>query len=230
VKISKFNRKSNRRLRLNLQCNRIRLRLHFIFGQFNWLRLLKKFLIDYDYPMSGSHTFCMGLNPETSMAPTEEVVGDVRALDDSVKESSHFRVYGSHFKCRLLGFSLFPCFGHFCLQAAITLAWLLYFSPSLHHWRDTSRQCAQRWNSQSPECRTTFPNWDITATLVRPCVQIAPRKTGESMRVKPVRERPRGRPRPRWSHYISDLAWYCPGVETAELPEISFDREVFQVL
>ena len=37
VKISKFNRESNGRLRLNWQCNR--LRLHFIFGQFNGLRL-----------------------------------------------------------------------------------------------------------------------------------------------------------------------------------------------
>jgi len=41
LKISKFNRESNRRLRLNWQCNR-RLRLHFIFGRFNRLRLLKK--------------------------------------------------------------------------------------------------------------------------------------------------------------------------------------------
>jgi len=37
VKISKFNRESNRRLQLNWQCNR----LHFIFDQFNRLRLLK---------------------------------------------------------------------------------------------------------------------------------------------------------------------------------------------
>jgi len=37
LKIFKFNRESNRRLRLNWQCNR--LRLHFVFGQFNRLRL-----------------------------------------------------------------------------------------------------------------------------------------------------------------------------------------------
>ena len=39
VKISKINRESNRWLRLNWQSNRIRLRLHFVFGQFNRLRL-----------------------------------------------------------------------------------------------------------------------------------------------------------------------------------------------
>jgi len=38
VKISKFYRESYRRLRLNWQCNR--LWIHFIFGQFNRLRLL----------------------------------------------------------------------------------------------------------------------------------------------------------------------------------------------
>jgi len=37
LKISQFNRESNRRLRWQWQCNR--LRLHFIFGQFNRLRL-----------------------------------------------------------------------------------------------------------------------------------------------------------------------------------------------
>jgi len=42
MKISKFNREMNRRLRLSWQCNRLRLRLHFIFGEFNLLRLLKK--------------------------------------------------------------------------------------------------------------------------------------------------------------------------------------------
>jgi len=35
-----INRESNRRSRLNWQCNRMR--LQFIFGQFNRLRLLKK--------------------------------------------------------------------------------------------------------------------------------------------------------------------------------------------
>jgi len=40
MNIFKFIREINRRLRLNLQCNR--LRLHVIFSQFNRLRLLKK--------------------------------------------------------------------------------------------------------------------------------------------------------------------------------------------
>jgi len=51
---------------------------------------------------------------------------------------------------------------------------------SLRPWCDTLRQSAQMWNSQSPECQTTSPNWEITATLVRPFVQNAPRKTGEA--------------------------------------------------
>jgi len=48
MKITRFNRENNGRLRLNWQC----IRLHFIFGGFNRLRLLKKTVIDYDYPMS----------------------------------------------------------------------------------------------------------------------------------------------------------------------------------
>ena len=52
--------------------------------------------------------------------------------------------------------------------------------PSLRPWWYTSRQSAQLWNSQSPECRTTSPNWENTTTLVRPCIQNAPRKTGEA--------------------------------------------------
>jgi len=40
VKISKFNRERNRQFRLNWPCKR--LRLPFIFGQFNRLRLLNK--------------------------------------------------------------------------------------------------------------------------------------------------------------------------------------------
>jgi len=52
VKICNFNREINRRLQLNWQCNR--LRLHFIFGQFNRLRLpllktLNSIVIDYDW-------------------------------------------------------------------------------------------------------------------------------------------------------------------------------------
>jgi len=43
--------------------------------------------------------------------------------------------------------------------------------PLLNPWCDTSRQSAQLWKSQSPECRTRYLNWEITAILVRPCVQ-----------------------------------------------------------
>ena len=45
---------------------------------------------------------------------------------------------------------------------------------------DTSRQNAQLWHSQRPECRTTFlPNREIPAPLIWPCVQNVPRKTNE---------------------------------------------------
>jgi len=47
---------------------------------------------------------------------------------------------------------------------------------------------------------------------------------------EPTEKRFRGHPRPRWSDYISDLAWSRLGVEPAELSEIAVDREVFQVL
>jgi len=46
----------------------------------------------------------------------------------------------------------------------------------------------------------------------------------------PTGKRPRGRPRTRWSDYISDFAWSCLGVEPEELSEISVDREIFRVL
>jgi len=42
----------------------------------------------------------------------------------------------------------------------------------------------------------------------------------------PTGKRPIGRPTPRWSDYISDLAWTHFGVESAELLEIAVDREV----
>jgi len=85
-------------------------------------------------------------------------------------------------------------------------------------WRDISRQSVQLWNSQSPECRNTSLNWEIPATLVQPCVQNAPQKTGK------------GHPRTRCSGFISNLAWSHLGVEPAELPEIAVDHEVFRVL
>jgi len=52
--------------------------------------------------------------------------------------------------------------------------------PSFRPWCDTSRQSAQLWNSQSPECRTTSPNWENTTTLLQPCIQNTPQKTGEA--------------------------------------------------
>jgi len=46
---------------------------------------------------------------------------------------------------------------------------------------------------------------------------------------KPTEKRFRGHPRPRWSNYISDLAWSRIGVEPPELSEIAVDRVVLQV-
>jgi len=40
-----------------------------------------------------------------------------------------------------------------------------HWDPSLHPWCDTSRQSAQLWNSQSPECRNTSPNWENTTKV-----------------------------------------------------------------
>ena len=57
-------------------------------------------------------------------------------------------------------------------------AWAL--CPFVMPWCDTSRQIAQLWNSKNPECRTISPNRENTTTLVRPCIQNAPRKTGEA--------------------------------------------------
>ena len=50
------------------------------------------------------------------------------------------------------------------------------------------------------------------------------------MLAKTTEKRPRGLPSPRWSNYISNLAWSRLGVEPAELSEIAVDCEVFQVL
>jgi len=49
------------------------------------------------------------------------------------------------------------------------------------------------------------------------------------MLAKTTENRPRIRPRPRWSNCISDLAWSRLGVEPAELSKIAVDCEVFQV-
>ena len=42
----------------------------------------------------------------------------------------------------------------------------------------------------------------------------------------PTGKRPKVCPRTRWRDYISDLAWFCLGVEPAELYEIAVDCEV----
>ena len=49
---------------------------------------------------------------------------------------------------------------------------------------------------------------------------------------RPTGKRSNGRPRRRWSDYISDLAWSRLGAETAELSKakLSDDRKVLQVL
>jgi len=104
-------------------------------------------------------------------------------------------------------------------------------SPSLRRRCDTSRQSAHLWSSQNPECWTTSPNWKITATLVRSCVQNVPQKTGEaSSAAKHTGKWPRDRPRPSYSDYISDLVGSRLMVEPAELSQTAVDREVFQVL
>jgi len=46
----------------------------------------------------------------------------------------------------------------------------------------------------------------------------------------PMEKRPSGRPRTRWSNYISGLACSRHGVEQAELSEIAVDSEVFWAL
>jgi len=52
----------------------------------------------------------------------------------------------------------------------------------------------------------------------------------QALLAKPTAKRPRGRPRPRWSDCISDIAWSHLGVESLELSEIAVDRDIFQVL
>ena len=61
------------------------------------------------------------LNPVTSMAIMEEVVGDVIAPAVSVKEISHFHLHEVTFKCHFLWCCLSPCFGHSCLHVAVAL-------------------------------------------------------------------------------------------------------------
>jgi len=84
VKISKFNRERNCQLRLNWQCNRLRLRLHFIFGQFNRLRLLKKPLSidDYDYSMCARmHLDILEGNSVTCLHKEQPLTSVVKLVD-----------------------------------------------------------------------------------------------------------------------------------------------------
>ena len=74
---------------------------------------------------------------------------------------------------------------------------------------DTSRHSAQLWNSKSPECRATSSSREAPGTLVRPCIQNAPRKTGEASPAGYTHgKRPRGRRRTSWIDCISDFAWF----------------------
>ena len=101
---------------------------------------------------------------------------------------------------------------------------------SLRPWCGTSQQSAQLWNSQSAGCRTTSQNWEITATLVRPCIQNAYEiLVRQVLLAKSTGKRPRGR-RPKWSNCISYHAWSRLNVELAGLSENAVDCEVFQVL
>jgi len=55
---------------------------------------------------------------------------------------------------------------------------------------DTLWQNAQLWNLQSPECRTTYPNWKVPATLVRTSVENAPGKVGKASPGKTAEKQP----------------------------------------
>jgi len=106
-----------------------------------------------------------------------------------------------------------------------------YCAPSLRPWWDTSQQSALILNSQSPECRSTSPNSEITTTLVHPCIQNAhERLVRQVLLAKSTGKQPSGRPKPRYSNCISDVAWSRLGVEPAEPSEVAVDCEVFQVL
>ncbi|KAK3565349.1 hypothetical protein QTP86_007138 [Hemibagrus guttatus] len=47
------------------------------------------------------------------------------------------------------------------------------------------------------------------------------RLTGEVFRACPTGKRPRGRPRTRWTDYVSQLTWECLGIPLEELEETS---------
>ena len=67
--------------------------------------------------------------------------------------------------------------------------------------------------------------------LIRPFVKWKEWRTKSfRLHATPTGKRPKVRPRTRWRDYISNLAWSRLGVETAELSEISVDRELFPAL
>ena len=100
------------------------------------------------------------LGQETSLAPP----------------CSKLRSFGS--KCAALTKKLTPLLGFF--GAPQWSGVRVIVDPSFYPYFDTSRQSAQLWNLKSPECRTTCPNWEITARLGRPCILNSQRKNGET--------------------------------------------------
>jgi len=65
----------------------------------------------------------------------------------------------------------------------------------------------------------TSPNREISATLVRPCVQNDPQKIGGASRAGYTHEKA-AQLWTRWRDYVSNLAWSRFGVEPAELSEV----------
>ena len=50
------------------------------------------------------------------------------------------------------------------------------------------------------------------------------------LQATPTGKRPVGRPRTRWSDYITDLAWFRLGLERSELAEVVEDRDHYREL
>ena len=63
---------------------------------------------------------------------------------------------------------------------AMPASWLRSLTSQTNSRCGTSQQSAQLWNSQSSDCQTTSPNQEIPAMLVRPSVQNAPEKVGDT--------------------------------------------------
>jgi len=86
------------------------------------------------------------------------------------------------------------------------------------------------WNSQNPECRSTSPNREVPAALLRPRMPHK-RLARHVLLAEHMGEWPRCFPRTtRWSDYISNLTFSHLGEGPAELSEIAVDREVSPVL